>query len=340
MLKIVMGVVAILSGIVGLVYDTAAPAHSLVLLASGIYLAKLGNDEREINANNNRLGIITEKNMPEISFQEKNIDTDRQQYLLERYDKARDDFLALQDAKTKTRDRALHAQLEKMEKIAGRLLTYLSTNPEKIPVAQKFIDYYQDRALMLVNRYFDLANTGLSTPEVNERREKVVRAIFLMDEAYEAEFHKVLAADFLDIDAEIDVIETNMKDAGITENKKYDLPNDTVINNVTPPDLKGATSKRMAEMKRIEGYKSEDVPILYNRNDVLTSKIIHSALAILLGSIGAHKFYSGKTFQGVIYCLLFWTMIPGFIGIFEGIRYLVMPMDDYYEEYYLLRNKR
>ncbi len=340
MLKLIMGIIAIISGIVGFVYHTAAPAHSLVLLASGLYLTKLGNDEREREKINNRLGIITEKNMPEISFQEKNIDTDRQEYLLERYDKARNDFLALQDAKTKTRDKALHNQLEKMEKIAGRLLTYLSTNPEKIPVAQKFIDYYQDRALMLVNRYFDLANTGLQTSEVNERREKVVRAIFLMDEAYEAEFHKVLAADFLDIDAEIDVIESNMKSAGITDNKNYNLPNDTNTINVTPPDIKGSISQRMAEMKRLAGYKSEDVPILYNRSDVLTSKIIQSILAIVLGSFGAHKFYTGKTFQGVIYCLLFWTMIPGFIGVFEGIRYLVMPMDDYYEEYYLLRNKR
>lgn len=341
MFKLIFGVIAFISGAVGLYYGTAAASHSLVLLAAGLYLAKLGNEERIVDKTNDRLGIITEKNMPELSFQEKNIDTDRKEFLLERYDKARNDFLALQNAKTKTRDRALKVQLDKMEKIAGRLLTYIADNPEKITVAQKFIDYYQDRALMLVNRYFELTATGLKTQEVNERREKVVRAIFLMDEAYEAEFHKVLAADFMDIDAEIDVIETNMKGAGITENNKsnFNVTSDTNMVNVTPPDLKGSTSERMAQMKRLEGYRREELPVLYDKQDVMISKVIHSALAIFLGSFGVHKFYMGKSFMGALYCLFFWTLIPGFIGFFEGIRYLVMPTDDYYEQYYLLRNK-
>jgi len=56
-------------------------------------------------------------------------------------------------------------------------------------------------------------------------------------------------------------------------------------------------------------------------------------LAICLGSFGAHKFYQGKTKTGVLYALLFWTMLPGLIGLIEGIRYLVMPTRDYYESY-------
>lgn len=338
MTKLVMGIVAVMSGVIGFFYGTAAPMHCLVLVAAGIYLVKLGNDERTLDNENKRLGILSEKNMPQISFQEKNIDTDRKEYLIERYDKARCDFLALQEAKSKTRDKALKNQLDKMERIAGRLLSYIAENPEKIPVAQKFIDYYQDRALMLVTRYFDLTNTGLQTNEVNERREKLVRAIFLMDEAYEAEFHKVLAADFMDIDAEIDVIESNMKTAGITENNNFNILSDTNNITVTPPqNLKG--SQRMAQTRRIEGYKSEEAPI-YDKTSVITTKILHSALAIFLGSFGVHKFYMGQSGLGLLYCLFFWTMIPGFIGFVEGVRYLVMPTDDYYEEYYLMRNKR
>lgn len=45
-------------------------------------------------------------------------------------------------------------------------------------------------------------------------------------------------------------------------------------------------------------------------------------LAIFLGGIGIHKFYLGKTAQGIIYLLFFWTFIPAVVGFIEGILYL------------------
>ena len=70
-----------------------------------------------------------------------------------------------------------------------------------------------------------------------------------------------------------------------------------------------------------------------DRPRILEIKVIQSALAIFLGWLGAHKFYQGKTLQGVIYLLLFWTCIPGLISIIEGIRYLFMPVEDFYTQY-------
>ena len=52
------------------------------------------------------------------------------------------------------------------------------------------------------------------------------------------------------------------------------------------------------------------------------SKVVAALLAIFLGSFGAHKFYLGKIFMGILYLLFCWTWIPGMIGFFEGIVYL------------------
>ena len=70
-----------------------------------------------------------------------------------------------------------------------------------------------------------------------------------------------------------------------------------------------------------------------DRPRILEIKVIQSALAIFLGSFGAHKFYQGKTLQGVIYFLLSWTTLPMWISLVEGIRYLFMPVEDFYDQY-------
>ena len=49
------------------------------------------------------------------------------------------------------------------------------------------------------------------------------------------------------------------------------------------------------------------------------NKIVYILLAILLGDIGAHKFYQGKIIMGIIYILFCWTYVPGILGLIEGL---------------------
>lgn len=52
------------------------------------------------------------------------------------------------------------------------------------------------------------------------------------------------------------------------------------------------------------------------------SHIVAGILAILLGSFGAHKFYMGKIWMGLLYLVFCWSYIPFIIGVIEGIKYL------------------
>ena len=52
------------------------------------------------------------------------------------------------------------------------------------------------------------------------------------------------------------------------------------------------------------------------------SKSTAGILGILLGGIGAHKFYLGETGMGILYLLFSWTGIPLIVGLIEGIIYL------------------
>ncbi|MDR3310816.1 MAG: NINE protein [Oscillospiraceae bacterium] len=60
----------------------------------------------------------------------------------------------------------------------------------------------------------------------------------------------------------------------------------------------------------------------YDPNWPIKSKIVAGILAIIFGGIGIHKFYLGRTGQGILYLIFCWTGIPEFVGFIEGIIYL------------------
>jgi TM2 domain-containing membrane protein YozV len=51
--------------------------------------------------------------------------------------------------------------------------------------------------------------------------------------------------------------------------------------------------------------------------------------AILLGGLGVHKFYLGKTGLGILYLIFCWTFIPSIVGLIEGIMYLTMSDEEF-----------
>lgn len=64
-----------------------------------------------------------------------------------------------------------------------------------------------------------------------------------------------------------------------------------------------------------------------------TDKIAAGVLALLLGGLGAHKFYQGNMKLGVIYLCFFWTGIPALLGLIEGILMLIADDREYEEKY-------
>lgn len=56
-------------------------------------------------------------------------------------------------------------------------------------------------------------------------------------------------------------------------------------------------------------------------------------LALLLGGIGAHKFYLGRVGWGIIYLLFCWTFIPSLIAFIEAIIYVTMSDQAFAQKY-------
>lgn len=64
------------------------------------------------------------------------------------------------------------------------------------------------------------------------------------------------------------------------------------------------------------------------------NKTTAGLLAIFLGGVGVHKFYLGQTGQGILYLLFCWTGIPAILGLVEGIIYLTLTNQDFWQKYH------
>lgn len=274
------------------------------------------------------------------------IEEDRAEYLQQNFEKAMTDYKFIEEAQKNISDRELSRQLGKMQSIAKNLLSNLEQNPDRIPLAYKFIDYYQDRAVKIVKQYQDLEATHLSTEKVQDLKNRMKMTLSALDEAYTEQFEHVLNDQIISADAELKVMEQQLDAEGIKRKpievgEVDEYGNVRIDTDLLDQPLGGVARRnvpvpQVSRRVRRNSSNYNDVPQIFPEEDrpyIVQRKLIQSALAIFLGTIGAHKFYQGKTFQGILYILLCWTSLPTWISFIEGIRYLFMPVEDFYEQY-------
>ena len=159
-------------------------------------------------------------------------------------------------------------------------------------------------------------------------KRRVKTALSDMNNAYAEQFTAVLNDRIIDMDAELKVLQQTMTEDGIGKRQM------NAVNFGKPGEVVGTSLAPPARTRRAVDARELSIIPPAKRSDVMFTKIVQSALAIFLGGFGAHKFYQGKTLQGVLYVIFCWTAIPSFIGFIEGLKYLFMKLDDFYAEYY------
>ena len=136
------------------------------------------------------------------------------EHLREKLEEARADLKSIERSMTKIRDLELKEESERLHRTAGNILKYLEENPGKIPQARQFIDYYQDAASQLLEKYVDLQNTDLNTEDTRRLKVQTEEAIRTLNEAFENQFQKLMSEELLDMEAELQLLRQTMKMEG------------------------------------------------------------------------------------------------------------------------------
>lgn len=244
------------------------------------------------------------------------------------FEKAVADFNRMEGERWGLTDPDLQATTANMQHIARNLLYYLKQYPERIPLAEPFINYYQDRAVFLVHKYKQLTVTGLKTQKVVATKKKVRDLLLQMDAAYENQFTEVLQGELQVIDGEVVAMTRDLENRGV-----YRDPGTG-----SSRGRQNAFSRwKQRASNRFDAYTdgtfSSITPEL--RHKINEERLITAALAFFLGSFGIHHFYMKRNTRGYVYALFCWTFIPGFLGIIEGMRFANMTTDEFYYASYL-----
>ena len=89
--------------------------------------------------------------------------------------------------------------------------------PGKIMEARRYIDYYQDTASSLLEKYVKLQETGLGSGEAERLKVQTTQALLTLNRAFEGQFEKLMGNELMDMEAEIRLLKQTMEMEGYEE---------------------------------------------------------------------------------------------------------------------------
>jgi 5-bromo-4-chloroindolyl phosphate hydrolysis protein len=103
----------------------------------------------------------------------------------------------------------------KLYETGENILKYLESNPDKIPIAKRFINYHLETADNLLKKYVAFKSTNLETEDMKRLFELTAHALVTLRDAFEKQFERLMRNDIMDVEADIKVIETLFRTEGI-----------------------------------------------------------------------------------------------------------------------------
>lgn len=114
-------------------------------------------------------------------------------------------------------DKELATALFKLAEISFTIIKHIQKNPEKIFTARKFIEHYQDKAVMLSRKYSSMSEAAsvVIDDEFINTKSNIRNVMISFVDVFNNEYKKITDTDHIDINAELAVLMEDMQQQGI-----------------------------------------------------------------------------------------------------------------------------
>ena len=113
-------------------------------------------------------------------------------------------------------DPAISQKVDHLITLTEKIFKIVEENPQKQPQIKKFTDYYLPSTGKLLRSYSMLEKQGITGKNITSAKQDIERILDSLTEGYERQLDKLFDADVLDISSDVDVLETMLKQDGLT----------------------------------------------------------------------------------------------------------------------------
>ncbi len=113
-------------------------------------------------------------------------------------------------------DPTLSRQMDELESITNKIFRTVIEQPGKVSQIRRFMDYYLPTTLKMLRGYRKMDERSISGREADKVRDKIVSGMDVVIGAFRKQLNTLYQDDILDISTDIDVLETMLKQDGLS----------------------------------------------------------------------------------------------------------------------------
>ncbi len=99
----------------------------------------------------------------------------------------------------------------KLAQTGENIIACLEKDVDKISVARRFLNYYLDTAVDILNKYRELQQSRAPRKEMEALTQKSIQALNMLNEAFERQHSRLIQGDLMDIESDIELLKKTLK---------------------------------------------------------------------------------------------------------------------------------
>lgn len=134
--------------------------------------------------------------------------TPEEKEMVEKMDKAYKDLMKIRSGYECAKHEIIKEEAKELYETGVQIFNHLNSNPEKITMANRYLNYYLDTASKIMEKYKTFLNLGFVNDEVEEVYDETEKALKILNDAFERQFVNLLKNDMMEIEASVKVLES------------------------------------------------------------------------------------------------------------------------------------
>ena len=117
-------------------------------------------------------------------------------------------------------------------KTASSILDKITKKPELVSSIRRFFNHYLPTTVKLLKDYRNLENQAVKSENIFNSMEKIEQGIMMLKDAFQKQLDTLFSHTALDLEADIDVLESILKNEGLMDNNPMGIPSHEKENEV------------------------------------------------------------------------------------------------------------